>query len=98
MGDGRDLRALFRANLKHLHHERHRVVFLEPLAYGVLEYGRSEGPKTLATFDLGVKDGLHVGATRVADDRAIAERPRAPFHSPLEPADDLAIGNSGGDA
>ena len=29
----------------------------------------------------------------IADDRAVAERPRPPFHAPLKPADDLAIGD-----
>ena len=49
---------------------------------------RAEG---LAPLDLAVEDVLHVGAARVAEDRAVAERARPPLHAALEPADDLAV-------
>ena len=52
-----------------------------------------EGAERFAPLDLGVEDGLHVGAARIADDRAVAERARAPLHAALKPADDLAVGD-----
>ena len=44
--------------------------------------GRNDFPP----LDLAVEYALHVGATRVANDRAVAERPGSPFHPPLKPA------------
>ena len=47
---------------------------------------------------LALRMRLHVGAARIADDRAVAERARAPFHAALKPADDLAVGDRRGRA
>ena len=74
------------------------VILLEPVRYRLFEHRGREGPKRFAPFDLGIENGLHVGAARIAHDRAVAERARPPFHAPLEPADDLAVGDCGGGA
>ena len=37
---------------------------------------------------------LHRGRTRIAEDRAVAERARAELHAALEPADDLVLGQA----
>ncbi len=70
----------------------------EPLGDLFLEDRGRERAKRFPPLDLGVEDRLHVGAARVADDRAVAERARAPFHAALEPADDPAVGDRGGGA
>ena len=49
-----------------------------------------ERPELLAKLDLGVDDLAHVGAPRIGEDAAVAERARAPLHAALEPADDLS--------
>src|SRR5262245_55196146 len=95
MCDRGNERPLLRANLEYLHHERNVVILFKPIRYRVLEHRRREGPEGFAPLDLGIEDGLNVRATRIAHDRSIAERPRAPFHAPLEPADNLAIGDGG---
>src|SRR6516162_4366274 len=88
MRDGRNLRAPLFPNLKDLHHEGDGVVLFEPLADSFGEHGGGEGAKRLPPFDLGIKNSLHIGAPRVAQDRAIAERARTPLHAPLEPTED----------
>src|SRR5262249_49373212 len=42
-----------------------------------------------------IEELLHVGAARIADDRPVSESSRPPFHTPLEPTDDLSIGYGG---
>src|SRR6185436_3185232 len=49
--------------------------------------------EALAELDPRVDDVAHVGAPRIGDDAAVAERTRAPLHPSLEPADDPAVGN-----
>src|SRR5882757_7665249 len=93
MSDGGNQGPLLLANLKHLHHERDGIALFEPIGYGFFEDRRCKWPKRLAPLDLRVEDRLHVGATRVAQDRPVAKRPRSPFHASLKPADDLAVGN-----
>ena len=58
--------------------------------------GRKERNERTGALDLEVQDVFHVGAARVADDAAIAQRARAPLHAALEPADHLATGDGGG--
>jgi hypothetical protein len=86
-------RALLRANRVDLHHERHVAVELEPFRNGFAQDRRRERTERLAPLDLEVQDVLHVWPARVADDRAVAERARPPFHPSLEPADDQPIGH-----
>ena len=93
MGDGRNERPLFFANLEDLHHEGDVVVLFEPFGDMLLEHGRRKGPKRFAPLDLAIQNVLHVRAARIAEDRAVAERARTPFHPPLKPADDLAFGD-----
>ena len=82
-----DQGALGLADLVDLHHERHVAVLLEPFAHGALQHGGGEGAEGLAALDLQVQDVFHVGTARVADDGAVAQGARAPFHAALEPAD-----------
>ena len=85
------------ARLVDEHHERRRVVLLEPLAGRLGEDRRRERAERLAVLDPRVEDVLHVVPARVGDDRAVAERARAELHPPLEPADDVAVGDPLGD-
>ena len=70
-----------------LHAER-----LEPVAIGLLLDDRREGAEFLAEFDLGVEVVLHLGAARVGQDRARAERPRPPLVAAVQDRDDPAGG------
>ena len=85
------------ARLVDQHHERRRVVLLEPLARRLREERRRERAEGLAVLDARVEDVLHVVPARIGDDRAVAERARAELHPPLEPADDVAVGDPLGD-
>src|SRR5215470_8273169 len=53
---------------------------------------RSEWPEWFALLDPLIQYVFHIGAPRVDDDRAIAQRARSEFHSALEPANDQPIG------
>ena len=53
----------------------------------------ANGRERSAPLDLEIEDVLHVGAPRIAQDRAVAERARSPFQAALEPADHLALGD-----
>src|SRR5262249_1875397 len=55
----------------------------------------SKWPERFAPLDLRIENSLHVSTSRIADDRAVAERPRTPFHTPLKPAHHLAFCNLG---
>src|SRR5581483_4144028 len=93
VSDGGDRRPLLLADLENLHHEGNIVVFLEPVFDGCVENRRRKRAEALAPLYLGIEDLLHVGATRVANDRTIAERPRPPLHPALKPSDDFAAGD-----
>src|ERR1700736_4594296 len=93
MSDRRDELTLLRANLEDLHHEGDVVILLKPLRHRLLEHRGSKWAERLAPFDLLVEDRLHIGAPRISENRAIAERSRAPLHSALKPADDLPFGD-----
>ena len=86
------------ANAIDLHHERHVVVGLEPVGDVVAQNRRCERAERFAPLDLGVEDVFHVGAPRIGQDRAVAQRPRSPLHAALEPAHDLAVGDGARDA
>src|SRR5262245_4560847 len=92
MRNSRNQRPLFWTDLEYLHHEGHGIVLLEPVRYRILEHRWRKGPKRFAPLDLAIENALHVGPTRVADDRTVTERARPPFHAPLEPAYHLAVG------
>src|SRR6185436_3851634 len=70
---------------------------LEVLLHVLLEHRRRKRTEPLTEFRLEVHLLLHLGISCVADDAAVAERPRAELHPALEPADDLALGQPGGD-
>ena len=57
------------------------------------KHRRAERPERLAELDARVQRVLHVGAARIGEDAAAPERARAELHAPLEPADDLAVGD-----
>src|SRR5207249_11361708 len=67
-------------------------VELEPVRDALAQHARREGPEALAELDLQVHDRLHARRAGVAQDAAVAERARPEFHPPLEPADDLLLG------
>ena len=52
----------------------------------------ANGRNDFALLDLGVEDIAHVGAARIGEDGAVAERARPHLETTLEPADDLAVG------
>src|SRR4051812_11574642 len=93
MSNSGDLRSFFVADLEHLGHEGYGVVLLEPFGNRVVEDRRGKRPEAFAALDLGIQNVPDVAAARIAVDRAVAERPRPPFHPPLEPADDLSVRN-----
>src|SRR5262245_23078179 len=93
MGYRGDERTLLLSDLKYFHHEWHIVVLFEPFAHVFPENRGRKRPKALAALDLSIENIFHVCATRIADDRAVAQRARPPFHSSLKPADDEAFGN-----
>src|SRR5689334_20570506 len=93
MGHGRNLGSFVSTDLKHLHHERDVVLLLKPFADGLLQHGWREWAEGLAAFYLFIKDGFHISPARIAEDRAVTERARSPFHAPLKPTDDFAAGN-----
>ena len=80
-------------------HVRALVVRLqvEPLGGPLPEHGRGERPEALAELDLEVHGGLHGRRAGIAQDAARAQGPGAELHPALEPADDLAVGQQGGD-
>ena len=63
-----------------------------------LEHAWGEGAKGFAALDFQVEDVLHVRPARVAEDRTVAQRTRAPLQAALKPADHLAVGNRCGRA
>jgi hypothetical protein len=67
---------------------------LEVLLRALREDARREGPERLAELDLRVDDVLHLGAPRVSDDRAVAERARPELEPALVPADHLSPATS----
>lgn len=93
VADSRELRAFLFADLEDFHHVGDVVVLLEPVGDAFAQNGRRERAEAFASFDLGVQDIFHVGPARVAQDGAITEGARAPFHPALEPAYDLSVGN-----
>jgi hypothetical protein len=74
------------------------VVGFEDVGEAFFEDHRGEGAEPLTVLDAGVEDVLHPGKTGVSEDRSVAERPRAPFHAALEPADDFALDEEFGGA
>jgi len=79
-------------------HERAGVIALEVLAQTLFEDRRGKRPEPLPVLDPRVEDILHLRMAGVSDDRAVAQGPGAPFHAPLEPADDLGVGHGPGTA
>jgi hypothetical protein len=66
------------------------MIVLEVFVLVIGHDGRRKGTKPLAVLDARVENILHVGQAGMGDDRAIAERARAPLHAPLKPADHIA--------
>src|SRR5215216_881414 len=63
----------------------------EPFPYVLAQHARSERAKALAVFHFEIKVLLHRRRTRVAEDRAVAERARTELHTPLHPTDRLLL-------
>ena len=92
MRHGRDDPTLVRPHRVDLDHERVGYGAHEIVVEGLFEDRRRERPELLPELDLRVDGFPHVGPARVGQDAPVAERPGAPLHPPLEPADDLALG------
>src|SRR5215831_631103 len=90
--------SFLRADLEYLHHERNVVILFKPIRYCVLEHGWREGPEGFSPLDLSIEDRLHIGTSRIAHDRPVTKRSRAPLHASLEPANHLSLGDCGGGA
>ena len=67
---------------------------LEIVSDALFKDRRSKRAKGLALLDPSIQDVLHLSATRVDDDAAIAESPRPKLHPALEPTNDLPISDS----
>ena len=93
MGHRRNLRTLVSMNLIDLHHEWHVAIFFKPFGNMFFLNGRCKRAEAFTSFDLRIQDVLHVRAARITDNRAIAERARAPFEPALEPADNIPFGD-----
>src|SRR5258707_8710523 len=72
--------------------------FIKPLAGFFGEDGGGEGAEDFAVLDAPVQYFFHLGAARVGDDTAVAERAGAPFGAALIPAEDFSVGDDGGGA
>src|SRR5581483_9231379 len=93
VGDRGDRRAALRPDREDLQHERNIVVLLKPVGDRFPQDRWRERPERFAALYLQVENILHVGATRIAQDRSVAKRPRPPFHPALKPADHKTIGD-----
>src|SRR5712692_8710535 len=89
---GGNTSALLRLYLVNHQHGRRRMCLLEIISDMFFENRRRERPERFAFFDARVKDVLHFGAAWIDDDRSIAERSRAEFHTPLKPTDNQTLG------
>jgi hypothetical protein len=78
-------------DLGDLQHVRAVAVDLEIVGDVLARHGRCERAKTLAILDPKIEVALEPGRSRVAEYRAISQRPRSELHSPLKPADDLFL-------
>ena len=67
------------------------AVDLEIVGDVLARHGRRKGTKALAILDPEIELALQPGRSGVAEDRAVAERPRPELHAALEPADDLLL-------
>ena len=103
---GGDSRNLFSPGLSDRHdieHEAERVVVVDGLRQiedfgSMVSHDRGgEGAESLPELDFGIDDLLHFGISGIGQDAAVTESPGAPFESALEPADDAAARDSGGD-
>ena len=81
------------ANLKHLRHERHVVILLEPFCHRLAQNRWSKRTERFTPLDLRVQNLFHVRPPRISQDGTIAESARPPFHPALKPAHDLSVGN-----
>ncbi len=83
--------ALLRPHRVDVHHERRRVVLVEPLAGRVsARIDGANGRNGSRCLMRALRMSFMSRAARVGDDRAVAERARAELHAALEPADDVA--------
>src|ERR1700730_7632337 len=61
---------------------------------GFGEDGGREGTKDFAVLDAAIQNFFHFRTTRIGDNAAIAERPRSPLGTVLEPTEDFSISNN----
>src|SRR6516162_2537754 len=94
MRDSGNRTAFILANLKNLRHEGNGIVLFKPLVHCLFEHRGSEGPKRFPSFDLRVKERLHVTAARITQDRSVTKGTRSPLHTSLKPADHFSSSDS----
>ena len=91
MSDCRYERAMSGANLKYLHHKGHVVVLFKPFRDRFPQDGGRKRTERFPPFDSGIQNIFHIRPARIGQDRTVAQSARAPFHSPLKPADHFAV-------
>ncbi len=69
----------------------------EPVRDLLAQDRRRKGTERFAKLDLQVQHRLHLGRSRVGDNRAAAERARTELHASLQQADHLLVGQQRGD-
>src|SRR5512132_3114053 len=69
------------------------MCLLEILSDPLLQPRRREAMERFTLLDARIEDVLHVGASWIDHDAAVAERSRPEFHPTLEPPHDLSIGD-----
>ncbi len=72
------------------------AVHLEPSFGPIFDHDRGERAERFAELCLQVERFLHVGVTGVGDDAPSPQCTRPEFHPPLEPSDDVPLGDQRG--
>ena len=70
-------------------HVRRFGVQFKIIRHALAADNRRKRPERFAELHFQIHHRLHFGRTRVAENRAVAERARAEFHPALKPADDF---------
>ena len=93
MNDRRDHVAIFRPNLKHLHHKRNVVIGLEPFGHGFAQNRGREGTERFAPFNFRVQNIFDPCISWIGQNGAISQCARPPLHSPLKPTHNFSVGD-----
>src|SRR5215510_4749461 len=77
-----------------LHHERIRNSIADIFTEALFQYRSSEWSAFFAELNLRVDNFPHVCTSGLCQNATITKSPGSPFHTALEPSDDLALSNS----